>query len=138
MSKPREKWWGYVKACIREYPAIYQALEAARAEAVAPENHRARPTEWEALIHIEGIFPDDSNILSGQRAREFYGVRNAIIKTARLQDGPERLKLIETVFWKRSHTLAGAAALCNVSERTARRWHGDFIRLTARCMNLSD
>ena len=51
MSKPREKWWGYVKACIREYPATYQALEAARAEAVAPENYQERPTEWKALLH---------------------------------------------------------------------------------------
>ena len=138
MSKPREKWWGYVKACIREYPAIYQALETARAEAGAPENHPSRPTEWEALIHIEGILPEDGEILRGQRRKEFYGVREAIIKTARLQDGPERLKLIGAVFWKRSHTLAGAAALCHVSGRTARRWHGDFIRLTAACMELSD
>ena len=38
MSKPREKWWGYVKACIREYPATYKELETARQEAAVPKS----------------------------------------------------------------------------------------------------
>lgn len=139
MSKPREKWWGYVKACIREYPATYDELRKARAEAAIPKNGPSRPTEWEALIHLEGNFlPGDSEILCGQRGREFYGVRAALIETAGLKNGPERLQIIEAVFLKGTHTLSGAAALCHVSERTARRWHGDFIRLTASHMNLTD
>ena len=139
MSKPREKWWGYVKACIREYPATYKELETARQEAAVPKSGPSRPTEWEALIHMEGNFlPEDGEILHGQRGKEFYGVRAALIETARLKDGPERLQIIGAVFFKGTHTLAGAAALCHVSERTARRWHGDFIRLTASHMKLTD
>ena len=138
MSKPREKWWGYVKACIREYPATYKKLETARQEAVVPKSGPSRPTEWEALLHMTDFLPGDSDILQGQRSREFYGVRAALIETAGLKDGPERLQIIGAVFFKGTHTLSGAAALCHVSERTARRWHGDFIRLTASHMKLTD
>lgn len=131
MSRPREKWWGYVKACIRDYPAVCQELETRKR--AASDSGPARPTEWEALLHLEG-----EQVLQGQRAREFCGVRNAVRETAGLKDGPERLRMIEMVFWKRSHTLSGAALECHVSMRTARRWHGDFIRLAAYHMNLSD
>ena len=138
MSKPREKWWGYVKACIREYPSTYKALETARMEATVPGKNPSRPTEWEALLHMTDFLPGDSDILQGQRGKEFYGVRAALIETAGLKDGPERLQIIGAVFFKGTHTLTGAAALCHVSGRTARRWHGDFIRLTASHMGLTD
>ena len=139
MSKPREKWWGYVKACIREYPATYKELQTARQEIAVPAKNPSRPTEWEALLHIEGGFlTGDGGILSGQRAREFYGVRNAIAETVKLKDGMDRMRMIEAVFWKQTRTLSGAAALLHVSERTARRWHGDFIRLAASHMKLTD
>ena len=70
--------------------------------------------------------------------REKQAVEQAIERTRRRRDGEERLRLIELVFWKESHTLAGAALCCHVSERTARRWHGEFIRLAALCFGLLD
>ena len=63
--------------------------------------------------------------------REVDAVQRAIVMTKSLPNGEERLKLIRMVYWQRTHTLAGASLACGVSEATGRRWHGDFIRLTA-------
>ena len=32
MSKPRERWWGYVKACLRSYPELRRNAEALRGQ----------------------------------------------------------------------------------------------------------
>ena len=47
-------------------------------------------------------------------------------------DGAERIRLIDLVLWKRTHTLQGAALACYVSERTAQEWHRQFIRLVGQ------
>ena len=55
----------------------------------------------------------------------------AVEETKQLSDGAERLKLIDLVLWKRTHTLQGAAMVVYVSERTAQEWHRQFIYLVA-------
>ena len=50
---------------------------------------------------------------------ERVAVEDAIAETEQLIDGSERLRLIDLVLWKRTHTLQGAALACYVSERTA-------------------
>lgn len=69
--------------------------------------------------------------LFGVALREHIAVAEAITQTNAYPDGKERLSLISLVFWKRTHTLEGAAMAVNVSERTGRRWHTDFIKLVA-------
>ena len=64
----------------------------------------------------------------GLERREMEAVRRACERTLRLRDGRTRMDLIEIVFWKRSHNLQGAAMKIGVSDRTALRWHGDFIK----------
>ena len=59
-------------------------------------------------------------------------VERAIAETKKLRDGSERLRLIGLVFWKRTHTLAGACEACHVSERTGQGWHSEFIHAVAR------
>lgn len=61
-------------------------------------------------------------------------IQQAVEHTKTLVDGAERLKLIDLVFWKQTHSLQGACLVCYVSERTGRQWHTDFIRLV--CVNL--
>ena len=82
-----------------------------------------------------GLFqktPEESCI----RQFESEAVQRAIEKTKLLRDGEERLKLINLVFWKQSHTLFGASYQCNISYETAVKWHGDFIRLVGIEMGL--
>ncbi len=61
----------------------------------------------------------------------YEAVERALKKTRRLRDGGWRVRLIELVYFKRSHTLSGAAEQCRASHSTAVRWHGDFIRAVA-------
>ena len=74
----------------------------------------------------------------GNASREKEAVRAAIEQTKELENGDERIKFISMVFWKQTHTLAGAAMAIPCSERTARRWHTDFIKTVARNFGLLD
>lgn len=66
--------------------------------------------------------------LDGTALAEFQAVEAAIEATRRLKDGEERLRLVEMVLFRQSHKVPGAALQIPCSERTALRWHGDFIR----------
>ena len=70
--------------------------------------------------------------------KESCAVSQAVSETKSMQDGEERLKFIRLVFWDKTHTLEGAAMEANCSDRTARRWHTDFIKCVARNYGLLD
>lgn len=63
---------------------------------------------------------------------ESEAVRDAVTETGQLVDGAERLKLVDMVLWKRTHTIQGAAMAIFVSDRTAQEWHRQFIRLVGQ------
>lgn len=70
---------------------------------------------------------------------ERVAVEAAIEQTGRARDGADRLRLIEMVLIQKSHTLSGAATEVPCSERTAQRYHADFIKVVAknfRCRGL--
>lgn len=133
MSKPRYKWWGFVKAIIRAYPSHRATLDALREQSTTPAytaaghgSNARRATEDTALAELPPI-----------EMREYNAVEKAIqttLKTCR--DGAERMRLIELVFFKQSHTLQGAAMACNISYGTAKNWHNRFIETTARNFGL--
>lgn len=68
----------------------------------------------------------------GVTLREREAVRRALEQTERMEDGQGRLRVIEMVLLKQTHTLEGAALMVPCSERTARRWHTEFIKLVAK------
>ena len=82
--------------------------------------------------------PDREQELHGVALLENNAVRKAVSETRSMQDGEERLKFIRLVFWDKTHTLEGAAMAVNCSDRTARRWHTDFIKCVARNYGLLD
>lgn len=98
MSKPRYRWWSYVKACIRSYPQM------------AGKN--------------------------GVERREREAVKKAIAATEAMPTGADRLRVIDLVMWRQTHTLEGAAQEIPCSYETAKRYHGQFIRLVAANMGL--
>ena len=63
-------------------------------------------------------------------------VKQAVEDTKSLVDGTERLKLIDLVFWKQTHTLAGASCECNVCYDLAVLWHRDFIKAVGKELNI--
>lgn len=108
MSKPRQKWWSYMKAAIRAYPAQKRAMER------------------DPLSRFE----------SRTEEREFRAVEAAIAATSLLPNGRDRLLVVRCVLWEQSHSLQGAALLVPCAFSTARRWHSDFIALTGQCFGL--
>ena len=132
MSKPRYKWWGYVKAVIRAYPDHRRDICAIKQQSITPRyggssggGGDGRPVERLAL---RALPPDEQ--------RELDAVEAAERIVAAMPDGAERLRLIELVFWRRSHTLQGAASELYISYATAKRWHNRFIVLVAKKMEL--
>lgn len=79
--------------------------------------------------------------VSGISLCEKEAVEAAIAATERMQNGRHRMAVVNMVFWKKTHTLSGAALMIPCSERTAQQWHADFIRLVAenfKCDGLID
>lgn len=134
MSKPRARWWGYVRAVIRAWPDLKRKAEELRAPSITPHyghsggsGGTSDPTAQTALRQ-----------LPRQEQREYEAVEAAIRETGRMSDGETRLTIIELVFWRQSHTLEGAAQRTHVSYRTARRKQNDFVRLVAEKMGLTE
>lgn len=76
--------------------------------------------------------------VSGVKLREKEAVRAAIEQTERMQNSLDRLKIIDLVLWKGTHDVPGAALLIPCSERTAQRYHADFIKAVAKAFGLMD
>lgn len=74
----------------------------------------------------------EEKLCQGTEGREREAVCKAKEATCALADGKDRLRLVEMVFFKQTHTLDGAAQEIPCSLRTARRWHRDFIRQVAK------
>lgn len=90
---------------------------------------------WSYAKWMIRVYDVDRYIADKKKRRltddEFYAVEAAIEETKQRIDGAERLRLIDLVLWKRTHTLQGAAMVVYVSERTAQEWHRQFIYLVA-------
>lgn len=134
MSKPRYKWWGYIKNIIRDYPRLKQEYEALHEQSVTA-NASGMPGGGTVSRGTEDIAIRE---LPNTSQREYEAVKQAIAVTERMNASRDRLKIINLVFWKKTHTLEGAALTIPCSYRTARRYHESFIELVAEKYGLMD
>lgn len=134
MSKPRYKWWSYAKYMVRDYPVVKAEYDALHDQKVTQDYSQIRGSKT-ARRSTEDVA---ARCLPPAKQAEYDAVTEAIRKTKMLRTGAERLKLIDMVFWKQSHTLQGAGCALFVSEATAQRWHSDFIRLVGFSRGLAD
>lgn len=79
-------------------------------------------------------YPERINRSTPKGEEAYRCIRTALAKTENSEDGAERLKLIEMVFFKRTHKVFGAAREIHISESTAKRWISDFVYIVAREM----
>lgn len=132
MSKPRDRWWGYVRAVIRAYPELRANAKELQRTATTPRyggsGGSGGPSDPVASAALRRLPP--------QEQREYEAVEQALWETASLPDGAARVRIIDLVFWRQSHTLEGAAQAVHLSYRTARRRQNEFIRLVAEKMGL--
>ena len=130
MSKPKYRWWSFVKKMIRDYPSLSEAWNDLHSQSITAScsgmprgGGVSRTVEAIALRHLP---TDDQKV--------YDAVSRAVAITELRPDGKERLALIKYVYWqKKQHTLKEAEIVCHVSEATAKRWHGSFVYLVAEC-----
>lgn len=128
----REDWWEYTKRIIRSYPALCR-----KAESVG--DIPCTPAYGASGGHSGGGSPVERAVvdrLTDKEQRRYDAVRDAISETGRMKHGHQRMELIDRVYWKRSHTLYGAAMCALVSERTAKRWSAEFVRTVEKYLDL--
>lgn len=61
-------------------------------------------------------------------------VAKAIELTRQSRNGEDHLALIRAIYWGRKQRRVKEAAIgLYISDATAKRWHGEFIKLVGRC-----
>lgn len=134
MSKPRYRWWGFVRRMIRDYRGLKAAWEELHCQSMTA-NMSSAPSGGGTGRAVESIAmrelpPDDQ--------KAYDAVTRAIKITALLPDGAERLGLIGYIYWcQDEHQVKDASLQAHVSVPTAKRWHGDFVRLVGKCYGFS-
>ena len=118
MSKPRYRWWGNARNIARDYlklKAMYEDLRqqdiSASISSMPGGGDISRTAENLALRQLPK--GDQQDYEAGYSAEQYI---------RRDTDGAIWLKTVELVFWKSTHTIAGAAQQMHISERTARRY----------------
>lgn len=134
MSNPRYGWWGYVKDIIRRYPELKMEYDALHNQSVTA-GYSGMPGGSGAGRAVEEVALRE---LPTTRQREYEAVRRAIRVTEHMKTGRDRLKIIDLVFWKRTHNLEGAALLIGCSYDTVQNWHSQFIHEVAEAYGLKD
>lgn len=131
-TQPR--WWRYIRRAIRDYPQLVSDLNNLRSQSITADTSGmprggspGRTVEAAALREL----PADDQ-------KDLDAVANAIRATSLLPDGEERIALIRGVYWgKKELTLKAVYPRLNISETTAKRWHGEFVRTVARSRGFS-
>ena len=134
MSKPRYRWWGYIRNVIRAYPELKKEYDALHQQSVTA-NLSGMPGSGSVSRGTENIATRE---LPPTKQKEYDAVRQAIEITHRMPTGAARLRIIELVYWKRTHTVEGAAMKAGYSTDRGKQMHGEFVRLVAKCYGLMD
>ena len=135
MSKPRYKWWQYVKNMIRAYPGLKREYEDLHEQSITANmsgmpgggNGVSRGTEEIAIRELPYT-----------KQREYEAVRRAVEYTKHFRNGEERLRIIDLMYWKNSHTLAGAGLKVGYGYDRARQIHREFVVAVATYYGLMD
>ena len=118
-------WRHDTRKVIRAYPALKRAESELKRQKVIP-SYSGMPKPSGASRSTEETATRE--LPKGQQ-RELDAVRYSIETTNRYRNGDLRIKMIDLVYWRNTHTLTGAAMALHVSIDTARHWHSDFVEL---------
>lgn len=128
MGKPRYRWWRYIRNVIQAYPCLKKEHDdllrqsvTASASGMPGAGGPSRGTEDVALRTLPGL-----------EQREYDAVRMAIDATKLMENGRQRLMIIEYFYWKEGYTLAGASMRAGYSVDRGKQLHGEFVRLVAK------
>lgn len=130
MSSPRYRWWGFVRRMIRDYRGLKAAYEDLHSQSISADT-TGMPKGGSSGRTVESIA---MRCLPKDDQKAYDAVTNAVEITRLLPDGELKLELVRMMYWmKKPMTAKSAAPSLYISKRTAERWHGEFVRLTAKC-----
>lgn len=128
MSKYRHWWYPNIARELRAYPALLAKKDALRGQTVTAK-YSPDPKGGGASRSTENIALKD---LPPREAASVDAISSALDEVARRKDGGDIIKLVDMVYFRRSHTIQGAALTLSMTEITAKRKNGDFITLVAK------
>lgn len=131
MSKPRYRWWGYVKNVIRAYPDLkqqYEELHSTTITASYSGTGGGRSSDVNDPTMKAAI-----RSLPKQEQKEYEAVNAAAWVTKRYPNGDKRLEIIRLMYWEKncSYYLVGAGEVVGYKEAQAKELHRAFIMLVA-------
>ncbi len=130
MSKPRYRWWGFARKMVRDYPLLQEAWQDIHTQKITADIS-GMPRGGGSGRSLENIalrqLPEDD--------QKVYDAVSMAIRITKLRpDGEDRMKLITAMYWMpRSVPAKSIAPSLHISDVTAKRWHGDFVRLVGSC-----
>ena len=94
-------------------------------------------------LHTQSITANMSGMLRGggdgrqDDQKAYDAVTRAIELTMLHETGEERIAMIRYLYWNRwsrgKYKIKDAAIKLHISVPTAKRWHGDFVRMVGKC-----
>lgn len=125
-------WRAETRAVIREYPRLKRAEAELKMQSLTP-SLTGMPGGTEVSRTTENVA---IRTLPPKQQRKLDAVRYAIETTTRYRNGELRIRLIDLIYWRKTHTLTGAAMKIHVAEITAKNWHNDFVELVDAYMRI--
>ena len=124
MSKPRYGWWSYAKYMARNYPILCRELEDKQSISTTSNYSSSHRGSGEA----RGTEAAARRQLSPVKMREYEAVRKAVEASRSVPgNGHLRVKLVEMVYFKRTHTLGGVCHALHISYGTAKNYNNEFL-----------
>lgn len=132
MAKSKDNWREETRRIIRSYPELAREEARLRECRITP-SYTGTPGSGGSGSKTENAALKE---LPPRKQRELDAVRRAISTTGRYRNAKDRLKVIDLVYWRQTHTLQGAAQLCHYSWETAQEWNAAFIELVDAYMRI--
>ena len=120
------------RAALRNYPKAKRKqnetgeMQITPAYNGQPGSHTARRTTEDVALRVK-LTPYEEAVIS---AVEF-----AMDMQCRTHNGQERMLMIKLVYFKRTHTLEGAALECHYSVEAIKRWNNEILTAVYAAMN---
>ena len=129
MNRPNDNWRPWVLNVMRDYYYFKRIEKEAHSQKVTAQFNKGRGgggvgRNTEAAALRTG--------LTRQQEKELEAVEKAVRVTRRGPDGKLRVKVVEMVYFRGTHTIDGAAQNVHVSYQTAWRWTDNFIRMVGK------
>lgn len=130
----KQDHWLYVKNILRSYPKIKE-LQRYLLDTKVTATYGGiggvaggKVSSAVETAALKELHPKDQ--------RRLKAIEDTIAETRHMPDGTERLRVVEMVYFKQTHTLLGAAAILGLRKQRAIDYSSTFISAVAEKLDL--